>query len=112
MVLSTPNFGIQSYVDWYNSITEKNSLNQELYTRQDFSIMGIVRRIVGKANISNLYFIIPGFILFLLPYVRIKQYKHISYQLMILASTLLFVVLFSSSSENPNYIIAVAGVMI
>ena len=31
---------------------------------------------------------------------------------MILASTLLFIVLFSSGSESPTYIIAVAGVMI
>jgi type III secretory pathway component EscS len=31
---------------------------------------------------------------------------------MILASTLLFLVLFSSGSESPTYIIAVAGVMI
>ena len=31
---------------------------------------------------------------------------------MILASTLLFIVLFSSSSESPTYIIAVAGVMV
>ena len=48
----------------------------------------------------------------MLPYLRIKQYKFLSFQLMILASTLLFIVLFSSSSESPTYIIAVSGVMI
>jgi hypothetical protein len=48
----------------------------------------------------------------MLPYLRIKQYKHLPFQLMILASTLLFVVLFSSGSESPTYIIAIAGVML
>ncbi|HJY12371.1 MAG TPA: hypothetical protein VJ304_06260, partial [Flavobacterium sp.] len=53
-----------------------------------------------------------GLPLFALPYIRIKQYKNYAFQLMILASTLLFLVLFSSGSESPTYIIAVAGVMI
>jgi len=47
-----------------------------------------------------------------LPYIRTKQFKFLPFQMMILASTLLFVVLFSSGSESPTYIIAVAGVMI
>src|SRR5690606_21977258 len=38
--------------------------------------------------------------------------KNYAFQLMILASTLLFLVLFSSGSESPTYIIAVVGVMI
>lgn len=74
--------------------------------------MGIVRRVLGDANISNLWFIAVGLPLFALPYLRIKQYKNQAFQLMILASTLLFTVLFSSGSESPTYIIAVAGVMI
>lgn len=112
MVLSSVHFGLQSYADWFLSLSEKNTLNQVLGNRQDYSLMGIVRRVSGNADISNLVFLIPGIILFSLPYARIKQYKNLPFQLMILASTLLFIVLFSSGSESPTYIIAVAGVMI
>lgn len=112
MLISSPKFGVQSYIDWYVSLSGKNLENQALGTRQDYSLMGVVRRVLGNADISNLIFLIPGFIIFMTPYLRIKQYKNLSFQLMILASTLLFVVLFSSGSESPTYIIAVAGVMI
>ena len=112
MLISSPHFGIQSYADWFQSLSEKNSSNQVLGNRQDYSLMGIVRRVLGDASISNLTFLLPGMAVFALPYLRIKQYKNLPFQLMILASTLLFIVLFSSGSESPTYIIAVAGVMI
>jgi hypothetical protein len=112
MIYSSPQFVIQSYADWFHSIVEKNNENQVLGNMQDISLMGFVRRIMGDASISNLVFLAFGLPLFALPYIRIKQYKHYAFQLMILASTLLFLVLFSSSSESPTYIIAVVGVMI
>ncbi len=112
MLISGTHFGIQSYSDWFQSLSEKNSSNQVLGNRQDYSLMGIVRRVLGNAEISNLIFLIPGMLLFALPYLRFKQYKNLAFQLMILASTLLFIVLFSSGSESPTYIIAVSGVMI
>ncbi len=112
MLISGPKFGVQSYFDWYTSLSGKNLENQALGTRQDYSLMGVVRRVLGDASISNLIFLIPGFILFMLPYMRTKQFRFLPFQMMILASTLLFVVLFSSGSESPTYIIAVAGVMI
>ncbi|MFZ4928506.1 glycosyltransferase family 87 protein [Chryseobacterium sp. Mn2064] len=112
MVYSSPSFVIQCYSDWFQSIVEKNNENQVLGNMQDISLMGFVRRILGDASISNLVFLGFGLPLFVLPYIRIKQYKHYAFQLMILASTLLFLVLFSSSSESPTYIIAVVGVLL
>lgn len=112
MLFSSVHFSLHSYVDWYISLSGKNIENQSLNSMQDFSLMGIVRRIAGDATISNLYFILPGIFLFGLPYLRINQYKEVAFQLMILCSTLLFIVLFSSSSESPTFIIAVTGVMI
>lgn len=112
MLISGTQFGVQSYLDWYHSLLEKNDSNQILGNRQDFSLMGVVRRILGRADISNLIFIIPGLFVFALPYIRINQYKNLAFRLMILSSSLLFLVLFSSGSESPTYIIAVAGVMI
>ncbi|WP_353145863.1 glycosyltransferase family 87 protein [Chryseobacterium sp.] len=112
MAYSSPAFVIQCYSDWFQSIIEKNNENQVLGNMQDISLMGFFRRILGDASISNLVFLAAGLPLFALPYIRIKQYKHYAFQLMILASTLLFLVLFSSSSESPTYIIAVVGVLI
>ena len=112
MIYSSPEFVIQSYKDWSVSLAEKNGQNQSLNSYQDISLMGFVRRVLGDASISNLAFLAFGLPLFTLPYIRIKQYKNYAFQLMILASTLLFLVLFSSGSESPTYIIAVAGVMI
>lgn len=112
MIYSSPQFVIQSYSDWATSLISKNNDNQVLGNMQDISLMGFVRRILGDASISNLTFLAFGVPLFALPYIRIKQYKNYAFQLMILASTLLFLVLFSSGSESPTYIIAMAGVMI
>ncbi|WET50028.1 glycosyltransferase family 87 protein [Chryseobacterium indologenes] len=112
MIYSSPQFVIQSYSDWATSLISKNNDNQILGNMQDISLMGFVRRILGDASISNLTFLAFGVPLFALPYIRIRQYKNYAFQLMILASTLLFLVLFSSGSESPTYIIAVAGVMI
>ncbi|PRB03551.1 hypothetical protein CQ046_09260 [Chryseobacterium sp. MYb7] len=112
MVYSSPQFVIQCYSDWFYALGPKNAHNQILGNMQDISLMGFVRRILGDAAISNLTFISFGLPLFVLPYIRIKQYKNYAFQLMILSSSLLFLVLFSSGSESPTYIIAVAGVMI
>lgn len=112
MVLSSPSFVIQSYHDWYDSLSHKNSLNASLTSFQDISIMGIVRRVTGNVNIPNTPFLLVGVILFGLPYLRVKQYKNLAFRLMLLASTLIFTVIFSSGSESPTYIIAFAGVAI
>lgn len=112
MVISSPAFVIQSYADWYHALTHKNDLNASLTSFQDISLMGIVRRVTGNINIPNTPFLLGGLILFGLPYLRIKQYKHIGFRLMLLASTLIFTVIFSSGSESPTYIIAFTGVAI
>ena len=112
IVISSPAFVIQSYSDWYHSLAHKNDLNASLTSFQDISIMGIVRRATGNINIPNAPFLLVGLILFGLPYLRIKQYKHLGFRLMLLASTLIFTVIFSSGSESPTYVIAFAGVAI
>jgi len=111
-LLSNFSFNIHSYVEWYGSLLEKNGINQDLNSYQDISVMGMFRRLLGNPNISNLYFYAIGLPIFMLPYIRVSQYKYFAFRIMILASTLVFLVLFSSSSESPTYIIAVSGVML
>ena len=74
--------------------------------------MGMVRRFFQDSTIPNLPFLIGGVFLFGLQYLRINEYKEQAYRLMLLASVLIFTVIFSSGSESPTYIIAFVGVAI
>lgn len=112
MLISSPDFATRSYYDWFQSLSDKNASNQVLGNMQDISLMGIVRRVLEDASIPNTIFLLFGLPVFGLPYLRFNQFRFAAFQLMILASTLLFTVLFSSGSESPTYIIAVAGVMV
>ena len=87
-------------------------MNSTLITDQDICLMGMVRRISGNPYIPNWPFLGAGLILFALPYLRINQYKEPAFRLLILSSTLIFTVIFSTSSESPTYIIAFTGVAI
>jgi hypothetical protein len=110
MFIFGPAYILKSYNQWYLVLTEKNLENVALTSFQDISLMGMFRRISGNPELSNLPFIIGGLLLFGAPYLRIKQYAFEGFRLMILASVLLFVVLFSTGSESPTYIIAFVGV--
>jgi len=112
MLLSSPEYIIQTYKEWFERLVEKNNENAGLNSYQDISLMGIVRRFFQNSSLSNLPFLIGGVFLFGLQYLRIKEYKEVSYRLMLLASVLIFTVIFSSGSESPTYIIAFVGVAI
>lgn len=110
MIISSPQFIIQSYADWYESLMLKNTLNAgSVY--QNISAIGLVQRVSGL-TFSNLIILVPAVILFALQYIPIKEYRNPVYQYGLLASTLIFIVLFSTGSENSTYIIAVTGVAI
>lgn len=108
MLISSPLFIIQSYGGWYESLVTKNIGNANSLM-QNISALGMIRKISGNFEFSNMFMLAPAILLFLLQYVSVKSYGKLTYQLGILASTLLFVVLFSSGSENCTYIIAITG---
>ena len=115
LVLPMLVFGVdyiaQQYMAWYDVLVHKNELNQ-FAAGQNVSLLGIVRKVSGCATYSDLWLMIPGMVLFALPYLRFKQYKHAAFRQTILASVLMFIILFSTSSENYGYIIAMTGVAI
>ncbi len=110
MAISSPSFIIQTYHDWYADLIHKNGDNI-ISTREDISVMGMVRKIAFP-NLANLVILLPGIVLFALTYIRISCFKNLNYQLLIVASTLIFPVIFSTGSESPTYIIAFVGVAI
>jgi len=112
MLISSPEFVLKSYVDWYHVLLEKNLQNVSSYQDMgmtDISAMGFVRRVSGMHHLSNLFFILPAGLLMLLPLVRISKWDEVSFQLSYLAQGLIGVVIFSTSAESPTYVIAVVG---
>jgi hypothetical protein len=111
MIISSPEYIIGQYHDWYVELVQKNSDNM-FSQGTNISLLGLVRKISGCATYSDLWLIIPGMIAFALPYLRFNQYLNQAFRQTILASTLMFVVLFSTGSENSGYITPVIGVVI
>lgn len=111
MAVSSPAFIIQSYKNWIMGLVEKDAANA-LSLMQDISVMGLIRRIFHQPQLSNSIVLLPALLIFGSSYLFFKKYKHLSYQLLILSSTLLFTVLYSSGSESPTYIIAFIGVAV
>jgi len=108
MLVSSPGYIIHSYKEWASSLSVKNASNIGSLTG-DISIMGFVRNLVNKP-IPNSTFLIVGAFLFLTSYLNFSKYGKREFQLSVLASVLMFPVLFSSGSEDCTYIIAVIGV--
>ena len=109
MAISSPDYIISQYVGWWDSLSAKNAEN--IFSGgQNISLLGMVRKISGCASYSDLWLILGGLIIFGWPYLRIAQYKYKAFRYALLASVLLFVVLFSTGSESSTYIIAFVGV--
>ncbi len=111
MLISSPEYVIGQYKEWYLSLADKNMDNMfSCGTNQ--SLLGLVRKISHVATYSDLWLIVPGILAFCYPYLRLKQYGNMAFRYAFLASTLMFVVLFSTGSESSTYIIALLGVAI
>ncbi len=109
MFISSPDYIISQYVGWWESLSAKNAEN--LFSGgQNISLLGMIRKISQCASYSDIWIILCGLILFGLPYLRIGQYKYAPFRYALLASVLMFVVLFSTGSESSTYIIAFVGV--
>nr|WP_231876036.1 glycosyltransferase family 87 protein [Mucilaginibacter sp. L294] len=111
MAISSPGFIVKTYSEWYPDLLAKNAENASS-DMQDVSVMGIIRKVFNYPGFENIYVLAPAIFIFALSYIRIKSFKSTQYQLLILASVLLFTVIFSSSAESATYIIAFSGVAI
>ena len=109
MLISSPEYVIGQYVEWYERLAAKNGENT-FSLMQNISLLGMIRKASGSASYSDLLVILPGLALFGLPYLRFGQYRHLAFRYAILSSVLLFVVLFSTGSESSTYIIPFAGI--
>ena len=94
------------------STTVLNAFAEANNFMQDISVLGMVRRIFNIQQLKNFYITVPAAILYALPFLRWKQFKHTGFQLSYLALALIGVVIFSTSAESATYVIAMLGVAI
>ena len=110
MAISSPEYVVQQYFNWYESLMAKNVQNlTEHFNTTNTSLLGIPRKISGNTEYSDLWLIVPGILLFLSPFRRIGQYKHAAFRYAMLASVAMFHLLFSTGSESYGYIAAMTG---
>ena len=109
MLISSPAFIIQSYTDWYQSLSEKNQIN-EGSVMQGMTATRVLQKVFHLTNLTNLALIINGFLVYVCTLFRYKYFKNINFQLNYLASLLIAVVIFSSSAESATFIFAMIGV--
>lgn len=111
MLIASPEYVVGQYGEWIDTLVSKNADNMFSHGT-NISLLGLVRKISGSDAYSDLWLIVPGLALFALPYLRVRQYECEAFRQTLLASVLMFTVLFSTGSENSTYIIAVVGVAI
>lgn len=111
MIISSPGYVVSQYHEWFVCLVEKNGENLASEA-QNISALGMVRRVLGNPEYSDLWLLTPALVLFALPYLRFKQWRNEGFRMTLLASVLLFTVLFSTGSESSSYIIALSGVCV
>jgi hypothetical protein len=115
MLISSPQHIIDSYIDWYEVLIEKNGQNIEssmFAGMQDISVMGMIRRVFGVYHMPNIFVTMPAGIIMLLPLLRFSLWGNPLYRFNYLALLLIGLVIFSSSAESPTFVIAVIGYLI
>jgi len=113
MIPSSPAFVIQSYQDWLHSLVEKNAQNINAHDdnlMQDISVMGMIRRIGKISHLKNYMVLAPAALLYVLPLLRFRQYKHAAFRSTYACLLLIGAVIFSSSAESSTFVLAVTGV--
>lgn len=111
MLISSPKYIVQSYIDWVNILQEKNTINITGGGggMQDISFGGFIRRTFNRPHFKDIFLIVPFAIAYFLPLLKTKNYLNPMFRLLFLALGLIAVVVLSSSAESPTYIIALVG---
>jgi hypothetical protein len=90
------------YHNWAVMMAEDQSASYGL------SVMGWLHSWFGVVNGKSVV-TLAGLALFLIPFVRYRLYGNEVYRLLMLASMLIWVIIFNHKAESPTFIIAVAG---
>jgi hypothetical protein len=91
------------YKSWGNLLANDHSASI------GFSVMGWFNTWFGL-NFNKTIVTLIGAVLFMVPFIRFKQYTNYSFRLAILASILIWIIIFNHRAESPTFIIAMAGI--
>ena len=93
------------YVTWFQVVVESKL---GLFV----SVLGIAEYWFGMARTDgNLRLIeLVGAVVFLMPFARIQQWTNPLFQKRLIASFLVFIIIFNKMAESPTYVLAVVGV--
>jgi len=105
MVVVTPSNLIMQYESLAALIQTDYSLSQ------GYSVMGWLQSWFGFYPQKEAV-ILAGVVLFLIPFIKIKNYRDFGFRMLILASILIWVVIFNHKAESSTFVIAISGVAI
>ncbi len=91
------------YESWANLLANDHSASEGL------SVAGWLHTWFGW-TVDKTLVTAAGVILFCLPLLRIRVYQDYTFRLLLLASVLVWVVIFNHKAESPTFVIAVSGV--
>lgn len=105
LVVISPQDLVQQYVNWWELLQNDHAASTGL------SFMGWMRGMFGL-HLPKVATVLVAALLFCLPLVRFRHFGDYSFRLLMLASVLLWIVIFNHKGESPTYVIAMAGVAI
>jgi hypothetical protein len=108
-LISSPAFIVHSYGDWYQAIVNKDLKNINLSINnnfQDISVMGMIRRVFNWPAFKTWWVLLPAVVMFVWQFRSVKHWYDLRFKLYMLCSVCIAVVIFSTSSESPTYLIA------
>jgi hypothetical protein len=91
------------YKSWGNMLANDHSISDGL------SVIGWLKTWFGW-QVNKTYVSVAGAVLFCIPLFKIKSYGNFHFRMLILASILIWVVIFNHRAESPTFIIAISGV--
>lgn len=101
----------QTYQEWLPNLIQKNQDNTQLNGMQNISFFGLVQRIFALKSLPVLPILGLAVGMALIPLKDKFLWKDRQFQAYYFCFLMLSIVLFSTSSESPSYIIAMVGFM-
>ncbi len=105
LLLTSPQLLVEQYGNWFERLRVMHG-----HSSGD-SVMGILDIWFGITHVK-LTVVALGIIAQVAPLVRYRQWPSTQFQLKVLASTLIWVVIFNHEAESPTFVIAAAGIVI
>jgi len=106
LIVNSPLQLIAQYGNWWEMLQNDHADSIGI------SVAGLFQTWFGVNGSGKTMIMVAGIVLFCIPLVRLDQYNNNLFRRLILASVLIWVVIFNHKAESPTFIIAVAGVAI